>query len=194
MSKQHLSPQTSGFEASSAGLDRARENPTDGEGRFRPPDPASQPPVSGRRAEQPNRDSGPVLVQMPVREHQGSSDVSLRTTRPSPAPVRPSEARTIHGGEASYLSGCVANHLGHMGETSQAPPRRSSRRPTDEPARTYLRVSSRRPTPTPHNTAVPTSDPCRLACKAAKQLGPNRTASTRRGALQSFACHERLRA
>ena len=62
-----------------------------GDGRFRPPDPASQSPVPGRRAEQSIRDLGPFETTRLLQEQSGSQDVSPRTTQPEN--VRQGEAR-----------------------------------------------------------------------------------------------------
>ena len=80
------SPQTSGFVPSAAGLGRSAGDPSYGDGRFRPPDPASQSPVPGRRAEQSKRDLGPLETTRLLQEQSGSQDVSPRTTHPKQSP------------------------------------------------------------------------------------------------------------
>ena len=85
------SPQTFGFAPSEAGLGRSAGDPRYGDGRFRPPDPASQSSVLGRRAEQSKRDLGPLETTRLLREQSGSQDVSPRTTQPQY--VRQGEAR-----------------------------------------------------------------------------------------------------
>ena len=89
------SPQTSGFVPSAAGLGRSVGDPSYGDGRFRPPDPASQSPVPGRRAEQSIRDLGPFETTRLLQEQSGSQDVSPRTTQPEN--VRQGEARDDSG-------------------------------------------------------------------------------------------------
>ena len=85
------SPQTSGFVPSAAGLGRSVGVPSSGDGRLRPPDPASQSSVLGRRAEQSIRDPGPVETPRLLREQSGSQDVRPRPKQPEN--VRQGEAR-----------------------------------------------------------------------------------------------------
>ena len=59
-----LPPSTSGFAPSVAGLGRAAGDLSNSDGRPRPPDPASQAPVLGRRAEQHNRDHAKVRLRL----------------------------------------------------------------------------------------------------------------------------------
>ena len=80
------SPQTSGFAPSAAGLGRSAGDPSYGDGRFRPPDPARQSPVLGRCAEQSKRDPGPFETTRLLREQAGSQAVSPRTTHPKQSP------------------------------------------------------------------------------------------------------------
>ena len=72
------------------------------DGRFRPPDPASQSPVPGRRAEQSIRDLGPFETTRLLQEQSGSQDVSPRTTQPKY--VRQGEARDDSAASAAPRS------------------------------------------------------------------------------------------
>ena len=107
------SPQTSGFVPSAAGLGRSVGDPSYGDGRFRPPDPASQSPVPGRRAEQSIRDLGPLETTRLLQEQSGSQDVSPRTTQP----------KYVRQGEARDDSHCSAA----AGELIFAPAARAAR-------------------------------------------------------------------